>query len=247
MMRVRLGVMAGAVLVGAAAEAAVFAFDPTSAPANNQTWYSLSTSNGNNLQGCRFGGTSWGSDGSSISLTTAPGQGIWIGNLYVHRGSVNTNWAPSNNTVGNEYSARLALTPGSKQWSFYLADGTYGASFSIDDNTVSWYGGGAGGAGVVYSAPLNATQFHMYSFLLKGGLVRYQIDGATLYAGPAYTATYDFQFLIGDGSGSTPTGSGSMTIDSVNFNTAPVAAVPEPGALLGVGIAVAGLAVRRRA
>jgi len=84
---------------------------------------------------------------------------------------------------------------------------------------------------------------------MKNGLVRYRINDS-FYTGFAQ-ATSSQILVIGDGSGSTLTGSGSMTVLSAsldNGSTANLSLVPEPGtwALMIGGFGLAGAAARRR-
>ena len=96
----------------------------------------------------------------------------------------------------------------------------------------------AGATSLDYAEPLipvDLSVAHGFDFLLKDGLVSYRIDGVEVYSGLAYQATTSTPyFLVGDSSGSTLTGQGSM-YNNISFDNAPledvqVSAVPVPAA-----------------
>lgn len=167
-----------------------------------------------------------------------------MGNFQNFQGNVNTNWDVSTSNIGNDYSARMRLPTGANEWSFDLGDGAYGASFYLDFNLLR-YDTPAGEQTMLF----DGTQFHTYGILLKGGLVEYTLDGTVLYAGPASASAGNWNFLIGDDSGSTPTGTGSLEIDWINMDTTPtrnVEVVPEPVTLVFLGLAPVAMLRRRR-
>ena len=233
-------------MVGVTAHAAVIQYDGSTVPTPTGTppWSTLNLPGPYNLHGVKFANTAWSSTGGVLTMTTYPVQGIWLGNLQAYPGNVNTNWDVSTSAIGSDYSASMRLPTGAKEWSFYIDDRAYGAGFYLDFNLLR-YGTPAG----EQTVPFDGTQFHTYGILLKGGLVEYTLDGTVLYAGPAYASTNPWGFLIGDSSGSTPTGAGSLEVDWINMDTAPtrnVEVVPEPATLVLLGIAPLAMLSRRR-
>jgi hypothetical protein len=96
---------------------------------------------------------------------------------------------------------------------------------------------------------LDPTIYHNYGFSMIGGQVSYTIDGVH-YDGTA-VASGSRILVIGDGSGSSPNGSGSMRIARVSIDNdiAALPAVPEPAswAMMAGGFGLLGAALRRRA
>lgn len=168
----------------------------------------------------RFADTSWGSDGNVLTMNTAVGQGIWFGAGYAY--GDNPAWNLSNNTTGNGLTLRAALSADATEWSAYLADGSQYAGFSFNHDSVTYQT-----ATALVAQPLDGTRFHTYGFVLKGGDVTYQVDGATLYSGPS-AASFGYIGLIGDGSATTLGGTGTFQLDYATFDSAPVTPVPEP-------------------
>lgn len=187
-----------------------------------------------------FGGTGWSSDGDLLTLTTATQRGIWFGwAAYVNDTPA---WSLSSNTVGNLVSMRAKLKPSSGEWSMYVRDPDgYHTGISLaDSNTLLWSYDDAEGSHES-TITLNTTEFHSYGLLLKEGLASLFIDGqvrgqayVTPTAGPPIV-------LFGDGSGSSPTGFGSLVIDYAQVDLAPI---PEPSTGLLWGLSA--LALRRR-
>lgn len=224
-----------------------------------------------------FSGTSMVTTDSSSTLTTANSQGLWFGNGTVYGDT--PAWSIGNATSGNQLSLTAQFSANARDWSAYLYDRTHLAAISFaptgcNGNAESCYDAddppyagvsvahASAGDPAVYAetlVPLNLTQSHTFEWLLKNGQVHYRIDGQVVYSGAAYASTPASWIgatgflLIGDGSGSTRTGVGQMTISGIQFDTAPTAVtlVPEPGtlALWGAGLgllALGGLRQRLR-
>lgn len=202
-----------------------------------------------------FGGTVMNSSPGQVELVTAPGQGIWFGNGQGYGDAAN--WSLGNNTQGNYLSLTASFSSQSADWSAYLHDGSYMAAFSFNPTRCAHacydqpvFAGvevsyaGVGGTPQTLFTALDLTQTHTFEWLLKGGLVSYRIDGNVVYSGAAIQAGGNI-LVIGDGSGSTTTGKGAMTLHGVMTDNAPTANVLEP--LLPVpepeswGLALAGL------
>lgn len=209
-----------------------------------------------------FSGTSMVNNGTSVTMTTAQNRGVWFGN---RSGANAPAWSLGNAATGNYVSLTSSFSSNAADWSAYVNDGTYGAAFEfrptgcIPGNCYSFTG--QQGFNFYYRSTLdNSTQksfvamdlsvSNTFEMLLKNGTVSYRVNGNTLFTGAAYL-TSDVGLLIGDGSGSSLSGVGSMTITGLTVDTAPLLAsfpaptsAPEPASwmLLMSGLA---LAVRR--
>jgi len=183
-----------------------------------------------------FGGTSWDTAGGSLNLTTAPVRGIWMGAFQSNP------FVPQANDAGTYLKLDVKMGDGAKEWSASVIDGTHSASFGFDDDVFSY---STASARVLIPMDLTAG-FTTFEFLLKDGLVSYRVDGVVLANRVAAAEnTQPPIMLIGDGSGSTPTGEGSMSIDNVVYTAGPdFDAIPTPG-VAGV-LAAAGLVAGRR-
>jgi hypothetical protein len=209
-----------------------------------------------------FGGTTMVKDASTTTLTTAQGQGVWFGWT-----AGATSWSLSGNGIGNEMGLTMRLTSGSRDWSAYMADGARFAGFLFNptgcdgnvqnctnapfQNGVSLsFAANAAGSGTKDSfVPLDLTKDNVFGFEMKDNMVRYRINNS-FYTGFAQAVNYAI-LVIGDGSGSTLTGNGSMIVSAASFDNGPIdaiSAVPEPGswALMISGFGLAGAASRRR-
>lgn len=207
-----------------------------------------------------FSGTSMINNGSSVTLTTANTRGVWFGN-HSAASDPDPAWSLGNSAQGNWLSLDASFSSGARDWVAYLIDGSHVAQIEFLDTNCSsssacYSAPRYQGVTLMYRDPAQAqaqyinfaiadmTQTHTYEFLLKNGLVSYRIDGQTVFSGSAWTASTT-AMLVGDSSGSTPTGTGSMTISAIRMDTAPeqnvlVSSVPEPEgwalALAGVGV-----------
>jgi hypothetical protein len=215
----------------------------------------------------------------SVTFETAPYRGIWFGygqsyGYYDSFGNYRPNypgWSPGSDSVGNHLTLQASfggsnIYGANADWDSYLLDGQYEASMLFNPTDCGCYGqAGASGVSLLFGdgpggyrtqfVALDTSVMHTYEYLLRDGLVSYRIDGRA-YSGAAYAVGYWSPLLvIGDGSGSTGTGVGTMTIHSVRFDTAPeehvlLGLVPEPASwatmLLGFGAIGAGLRARRR-
>ena len=235
--------LAGALAFGRAAEAAVVA--NTLPPSADWTVSNAGAFN---------------TTATSTTLTTGF-SGVWFGwgpaGIYGYQPA----WTPGNSADGNYLSLTASFSANAEDWNTYLYDRNHFAGLTFAPTLTGSYGGGAQ-SGVTLQFATSAqfvaisdlTQPHTYEFLLKNGQVSYRIDGVA-YTGAALVSDPGFKLLvIGDGSGSSPTGVGSMTIGGVAFDNAPAAdvltttAVPEPAAwaLMIGGFGMAGAALRRR-
>lgn len=195
----------------------------------------------------------WFSDGDVLSINTSYATGgIWFGWHHDHG---NSYWSLGSDTQGTYVNVRAMLTPGSTEWSIYLYDGSYLASFYLLGDRFQYIVPDTGG-GITANIYANMNVYRNYEFWIKDGMVAYAVDGTVWYAGPAYAASTNRYLIIGDGSGSDISGTGTMKIDyatiltASDFASAPamplVATVPEPEsfALCGLGLGVATLGRR---
>lgn len=214
-----------------------------------------------------FSGTSMTSNGSQSTLSTSNTRGVWFG----WRSAAPPSWTPAANATGNYFAMTFSLSSGARDWSAYFFDGNRYAGLSFNP-TINCNGDIANCDNAPFSAgitfyladamnnlvgtflPLDLTQQTSVEFLLKGSNVDYRINGVR-HAGNAYQAVFGPLLVVGDGSGSTQSGSGQMFVHDVLFETAPQASelpslngVPEPGswAMLLGGFGLTGLLARRR-
>ena len=209
-----------------------------------------------------FGGTSMDASATQTTLTTGPGLGIWYG-WGAWYGDT-PGWALGDSTAGNQLSLRLSFSADAADWHAYMYDRSHEAMWQFNPTNCADHCYGQPvlpGAQYLYAsadAPtvplfgfvaLDLTQTHSFDYLMKNGRVSYAIDGQVVYDGQAYQVGLgDGLLVIGDGSASTLSGVGSMTIYGNGVDNAPVAnsLVPEPSAglmlLAGLGL----VALRRR-
>ena len=204
-----------------------------------------------------FGGTSMTLDpGVSTTMVMAQGRGVWFG-------SSGSGPPISGAATGNALSLMASFSSDAADWSTYLTDGAYEAALqyrptNCDDDCYgeTAFDGvnllfGDGGAGAFNTfVSLDMTLKNDFSFLLRDGLVEYHVNG-TRYAGQAYKMGQAQILVIGDGSGSTKSGRGAMTVYGVSFDNAPtgtITLVPEPAtwALMILGFGGVGATLRRR-
>ncbi len=181
------------------------------------------------------GGTSWSTSAGKVAMTTAYGTGIWFGN---DAAKDPVPWELADNSLGNAISVVARLAPASKEWSISLRDGTYAALARLMQGYIQFYTGPSGSDHYDYT--LDTTAYHEYSIVLYDATVVYRVDGDVVYAGSGYFSPSDKYLLIGDTTGTTLTGIGTMYVDRVDIRTE----VPEPAtlSLLTLG----GLAILRR-
>ena len=219
--------------------------------------------------------------GTTAILTTHAERGIYFGWHYLHQPAWQVGTTASGNYLdlsasfsanatdwsavvqNNNYYAGLAfndtyvptlVTNGGVSSTCLTDPGDcYGVNLTTAQQGVTMYYAGIGGLAQTF-VPLDLTQEHRFELLLKDGQVAYRIDGQVAYAGNAYVpGNANAMLLIGDGSGPTRTGRGSMVIHSVSFDNAPnmstlVSAVPEPHnyVLMLAGLGLIGTVARRR-
>lgn len=198
--------------------------------------------------------------GTAASLTTANNSGVWFGWGPAASYGPEPSWSPGANSDGNYIRLVASFSADAADWSMYLYDLTSAMSWAFaptgcNGNIGSCYAED-GAPGVQISHPgggtfvaLDLTAQHTYEVLLKDGLVAYWIDGVRHYAGPAGDASLGFPLLvIGDGSATTRTGRGSMTVYAVELDNAPLASVvvPLPAALPLLSAALVLLGATRR-
>lgn len=192
-------------------------------------------------------------DGQSVTLQTTQNTGVWFGWGAASTYGDQPTWTPGTNTAGNHVSVNASFSADAADWSTYFYDKDYFAAFlfaptGCNSSLTSCYGTpGAQGVTITHGGatdtegqttfiPLDLAAEHSYEFLLKGNQVSYRIDGLNVYSGLAFKSAFANPLLvIGDGSGSTPTGEGAMTIYGVSVDNAPlenelVSTVPLPSA-----------------
>jgi hypothetical protein len=236
----RLALAASLCIAAVTPAHAVFIDDPMNSPpatvpgvTNTYPW-----------TGVIFGGTGMVASNGILAMQTSPYAGIWFGN-----GSLigyNPGWSLGSNSSGNYISITMALSAGAADWSLYFFDSS-GYEAAIGWNPAGDYNlptqagftyfyanpGNVGANGFV-SLDLSAA-FHTFDILMKNGVVSYALDGAVLFTGGAYATGSTNLLVIGDGSGTSPTGTGSMYVDRLIVDTAPtfdtLSTVPVPAAL----------------
>ena len=202
-----------------------------------------------------FADTNWIAEDGFIKMTTAPIRGIWFGS-HPTSGSDAGAFLPGSTSDGNKLALSSLITPDSTAWAAYFrdTDGYRGRiDFESTDNGENRPGVTvelASGWVSVGGPSFDLSQLHDYEIHLHEGIVAYSINGTEVARGAALQPLEAASVLVGDPTGSTPTGSGSMWIDSFSFDNAAgaLAPVPEPGAtslILGLSAALA-LSRRRR-
>jgi PEP-CTERM motif len=212
-----------------------------------------------------FAGTSMVVSGGESILTTGNNRGVWFG---WQSGSNTPSWTIANNADGNYLSLTAKFSSGADDWSAYMHDGTRSAAMIFnetpcDSSSQNCYNfNGTPGVSLYFAGPtpgtssrtfiaLDTTQYFTYEWLLLGSTVTYRVNGAS-YSGTALAGGSKLM-VIGDGSGSSLSGTGRMTVSGVTFDRAPAmtslpSLVPEPGswAMLIAGFGMIGAAMRRR-
>lgn len=246
----------------ASAAALGLALAMPAASASAATITGLPYVNSPNWTEVRFSGTSMTVSGNTATLTTANGAGVWFG--WADYVGDTPSWRPGSSSEGNSIYLDAAYSANAADWDFYFYDGTSFASIIISPTGCSdnCYGQPAFvGAELIFSdglggmrrdrIALDMTQFTTLGFHMADGVVNYTVGG-NVYSGAAFASQRGSPLLVvGDGSGSTRTGVGSMTFRAPVFDNAagpvpPVGAVPEPAtwAMLIVGFGLVGGAMR---
>ena len=220
-----------------------------------------------------FGGTAMTTNGSSSTLTTGYGRGVWFG--YGTSYGNTPGWSLGSPAEGNRLSLQARFSSNASEWSAYLYDGQYAMAMTFNPTI------GCTGWNDCYNLPvqqgvrlsfgkagnlnqwddlfvaLNTTLDHLYEFQLENGNITYRIDGQVYYNGAAVQAPgVNPLMVIGDGSGSSLTGVGSMIISQATLLRDPQdqlvnlrqGDVPEPAGwllMLG-GLGAAAFARRQR-
>lgn len=206
-----------------------------------------------------FAGTSMVANAGVLSMTTRNGEGIWFGNQ-----SGNPGWNLGSNAAGNYLGLAMRMASpdasGPEDWYAYFHDlDGYGAGLVFNPSSNGSYSGatqygfsysyadGIGGTTSTFVPFDLADSFHTFEVLLKDAEVQYWLDGQSLFHGAASNSGTNNFLLIGDDSAVTPTGTGSMFVDSVVFESGTsrrfeTATVPLAGTL---GLLLAGLGLLR--
>lgn len=222
-------------------------------PWNTGVYGTTSTQNSAEWTVVAFAGTSLFRNGTQTQtlLTTANVRGVYFGNMT---GTLDSppNWLVGNTTQGNQLRLDLSFSTVAADWYAYVRDGSHIAQFAFRPtgcspgmSTATGCYGVIGQLGFSYLVPsaanpavaenrfvaLDMSERHSFEWLLKAGQVSYAVDGQLLYSGPALATSGGSGLLIGDSSGSSYSGVGSMTVHGVRVDTAPAAMslVPEPG------------------
>lgn len=246
-MKLALGIAVAAALSASAAQAIVVA---SSLPYQNTPDWSDVV----------FAQTSMTVNAGKSTLTTSAIRGVWFGWSPI---SNQPNWTIAPNAQGNLLSLTAAFSAGADDWQAYFYDGTRGGAIYFNytgcnpTNTNCYGVNGTPGATIFFGntstfIPLDTTSFRTYEILVRGSEVVYRIDGQR-HAGQALQAGGTTFMLVGDSSGSSPSGTGSMVISAIAFDRATEVSdlpsiVPEPGswAMLITGFGLIGAAMRRR-
>jgi hypothetical protein len=191
-----------------------------------------------------FGGTSWNTTGGDLTMATAYARGIWFGN----NGTGGVNWSIAPNSQGNYLKVVTKLSDLATEWSIYMYDGSRGAAFLLNHNGFNWYTY-EGNVVQTHSRSVDLTDaFHTFEFLVKGNEVSYAVDGEVLtWEGAALPANGSTILVIGDGSGPSIGGTGSMTVASVEYVGNPQTAfIPEPASIGFLSLTGLAMFARRR-
>jgi MYXO-CTERM domain-containing protein len=202
-----------------------------------------------------FPTTSWSSNGSVLTMNTVfPGNGIWFGHFTPSNDPTST-LSLANTASGNWVRTSIALSPGATDWSLYWYDASgFGSSFLFNHNGFNYaYKSIPDGiTQSIFHPVADMTQFHTFTSYVLAGQVSYFFDNTYLGGGHAITGLTNM-LLLGDGSGSTPTGTGSLYVDYLTVISAvgdtPPSSVPEPStytALAGLAVLSLALGSRRR-
>lgn len=248
-----LGLLMGAAASPGRADPVVYHYDGDTLPTEGAygAWF---TTIGAGFNGY-FPATSWSSDGDVLTMNTVyPGSGIWFGRTELG-GDPSVGFDLAGTGDGNIVTMRAALSAGATDWSlyFYDADG-YGSDFELraDGVTFAYVAAGTSDAVTDFHAIADMTVFHTYTSYVLGGQVSYFVDGQYLGGGASFTNGTTNFLLVGDSSGSTPTGTGSFYLDYLTVTTAalsyPAASpVPEPAATAAwLGVVLVGWSGCRR-
>jgi len=179
-------------------------------------------------------------------------------------------WTPGSNATGNSLILTASFSADTRDFNTYFHDGAryadilYAPTHCDYHVTACFTHAAAPGVDLSFRddvpinnqygshtlfVPIDLSQANSFGFLLLADTVTYVVNGAR-YAGLANFSSARV-LIIGDGSGSSPTGTGAMTITRVAFDndtqTIP-GSVPEPAAwtLLIAGFGLTGAALRRR-
>ena len=216
----------------AATHGAIITYDGSSTP-NSATY-------GPTFTTVLFGNTDWSSDGDVLTMSTAPGEGIWFG--WANYVGDYPGFSFGSDLDGNRITLRARLPVGTNEWNMYFYDASYFAAFYLLDTGVEYSYATSGGAYASATYALDATAFHDYEFLLKDGHVTYRVDGPTIFSGHAYPSGFGPLLVIGDASAYGGTGYGGFQIDGLSIDTAPV---PEPASVVPAALGMTILLVRK--
>ena len=209
------------------------------------------TTIGPNTEGISyFGDTTWSSDGNVLAMNTSytPSEGIWFGRTGGYGDP--SGFSLANTAAGNWVRMNVALSPGATEWSLYWYDTDgYGSSLYLKNNGFEYYYGG----GTYFQPVADMTSFHTFTTYILAGQVSYFFDNTYLGGGAALSSSTTNFLLLGDGSASTVSGTGTMYVDYLTIITAvgntPPSSIPEPAtcaAFAGLGALALGFARSRR-